>query len=150
MPARRLAAAAERDARAVGVAPQPGHLTTLLHGTMLTQELHARTQARCCCRTRRTRCGSGTATRTPHHLAAWHDADTGTSCPHAGSLLLQNATHALWEWHRNQDAARVTADAVWIARSAECLRGGRAGAAAGSGLGRRADPGEVGAARAQQ
>ncbi|KAK9825687.1 hypothetical protein WJX81_004210 [Elliptochloris bilobata] len=27
-----------------------------------------------------------------------------------GSLLLQNTTHALWQWHRNQDAVRVTAD----------------------------------------
>ena len=46
----------------------------------------------------------------------------------------------------------MTADAMWITRSEECLRGARAGAAVGlgSGLGRRSGPGEVSAARAQQ
>ena len=73
------------------------------------------------------------------------------ACSRAGSLLLQNATHALWEWHRNQDAARVTADAVWIERSEECLRSARRGAArVWIGLGRRAGADGVSAARAQQ
>jgi len=68
----------------------------------------------------------------------------------AGSLLLQNGTHALWEWHRNQDAERVTADAVWIVRSEACTqlpaaRGARARAPAaraapGWGRGRHAGP----------
>ena len=70
-----------------------------------------------------------------------------TVLSHAGSLLLQNGTHALWEWHRNQDAVRVTADAVWIVRSETCTVGVRSAGArlagaptAGSGFGRRAGP----------
>ena len=68
----------------------------------------------------------------------------------AGSLLLQNGTHALWEWHRNQDAERVTADAVWIVRSEACTqlpaawgaraRAPAARAAPGWGRGRHAGP----------
>ena len=42
-----------------------GSITIALHGMMLTQKLTARAQARCCYRMPRTRCGSGTATRTP-------------------------------------------------------------------------------------
>ena len=75
----------------------------------------------------------------------------------AGSLLMQNGTHALWEWHRNQDAVRVTADAVWIVRSEACTVGERsagarpAGApAAVSDLGRRAGPWAAPGVLAQQ
>ncbi|KAK9915993.1 hypothetical protein WJX75_007091 [Coccomyxa subellipsoidea] len=31
-----------------------------------------------------------------------------------GMLELKNATHALWQWHRNQDALPVVSDEVWV------------------------------------
>ena len=80
-----------------------------------------------------------------------------TGLLHAGSLLLQNGTHALWEWHRNQDAGRVTADAVWIVRSGVCTVGERSAGARRAGaptavpdLGRRAGPWAAQGVLAQQ
>ncbi|GAB4821364.1 hypothetical protein N2152v2_008410 [Parachlorella kessleri] len=40
-----------------------------------------------------------------------------------GMLTLLNATHATWEWHRNQDAADVVADSVTIIRDRDAACG---------------------------
>jgi hypothetical protein len=42
-----------------------------------------------------------------------------------GILVVENATHAVWEWHRNQDAADVVSDRTLIVRDGKCV--GRAG-----------------------
>ncbi|CAL8470424.1 g9966 [Coccomyxa elongata] len=41
-----------------------------------------------------------------------------------GVFDLKNATHALWQWHRNQDALPVVSDEVWVVRNTSCLRWG--------------------------
>ena len=36
-----------------------------------------------------------------------------------GTLDFLNGTHALWQWHRNQDGAAVTKDQVYIVRDTD-------------------------------
>jgi hypothetical protein len=38
-----------------------------------------------------------------------------------GILVVTNATHAVWQWHRNQDAADVISDETFIVRKEDCL-----------------------------
>lgn len=52
-------------------------------------------------------CGSLLTRRCPHIL------------PRHGRLVIQNSTHAVWTWHRNQEGEKVAAEEVVIAADAE-------------------------------
>lgn len=45
-------------------------------------------------------------------------------------LDVLNETHALWQWHRNQDGAPVSADAVYVFRDLQRCANKRGGGAA--------------------
>lgn len=44
-----------------------------------------------------------------------------TSLPPAGMLTLFNATHAQWDWVRNQDNLPTVTDSVIITKNTECV-----------------------------
>ena len=49
-----------------------------------------------------------------------------------GVLDVLNQTHALWQWHRNQDGAPVSADSVYVFRDLQRCANKRSAAAAPS------------------
>ena len=48
-------------------------------------------------------------------------------------LDVLNATHALWQWHRNQDGAPTVADGVYVFRDLERCSNKRGAAVAHAG-----------------
>jgi Iron/zinc purple acid phosphatase-like protein C len=48
------------------------------------------------------------------HRSAYREPSFGH-----GILIVENATHAVWEWHRNEDAADVISDQTYFVRDPE-------------------------------
>ena len=41
-----------------------------------------------------------------------------------GELVIQNSTHAVWQWHQNQDLSNTIADEFWIVKGASAVAPG--------------------------